>query len=62
MLNKSNEGVEAKVKGEWAKRIILKSTAINFDKRSSKRINIINELLYLIWDVMIFQKSRNNFF
>ena len=67
--NISNEGVEAKVKGEWAKGIALKNTAINFDKRSSKtirknrsmevRIKVINELLYLIWDVMIFQNSRN---
>ena len=67
--NISNEGVEAKVKGGWAKGITLKNTAINFDKRSSKtirknesmevRIKVINELLYLIWDVMIFQNSRN---
>ena len=65
----SNEIVEAKVKGELAKGITLKNTAINFDKRSSKttrknrsmevRIKIINELLYMIWDVMIFQNSRN---
>ena len=67
--NIANEGVEPKVKGEWAKGIALKNTAINFDKRSSKairknrsmevRIKVINELLYLIWDVMIFQNSRN---
>ena len=67
--NISNEGVEAKVKGEWAKGITLKNTAINFLKRSSKtirknksmevRIMVFNELLYLNWDVMIFQNSRN---
>ena len=67
--NISNEGLEAQVKGEWATRITLKKTAINFDKRSSKnirktrsmevRIKVINELLYLIWDVMILQNSRN---
>ena len=57
------------VKGEWAKGIALKNTAINFEKRNSKRIRknrsmevrikVINELLCLIWDVMIFQNSRN---
>ena len=58
-----------KAKDEWTKEITLKNTAINSDKRISKtirknrrmavRIKIINELLHLIWDVMIFQNSRN---
>ena len=36
--NTSNEGVEAKVKGEWAMEITLKNAAINSDKRSAKTI------------------------
>ena len=65
----SNESVEAKVKGEWAKGITLENAAINFDKRRVKtlrydrsveiRIKILNELLYLIRNVMIFQNLRN---
>ena len=64
-----NESVEAKVKGEWAKGIPLENAAINFDKRRVKtlrydrsveiRIKILNELLYLIRNVMIFQNLRN---
>ena len=34
----SNESVEAKVKGEWAKGITLENAAINFDKRRVKTL------------------------
>jgi len=65
----SNESVEAKVKGEWAKGITLENAAINLDEWSVKtlrqdrsveiRIKIFYELLYLIRNVIKFQNLWN---
>ena len=65
----SNVNVEAKVKGECAKGVTLENAAINLDKRRVKmlrydrrvefRIKILNELLYLIRNLTIFQTFWN---
>ena len=53
----SNESVEAKVKGEWAKGITLENAAINFDKRRVKTLRYDRSVEIRIKILVVFDQE-----